>query len=251
MTRLVRAYVDETGDRGHSGLSSRFFSFAAVLIADEDEPGLRTAMARLRKDLTVPPGKALHWREHAKTYARRQHVATSLAHVPGVMIIYAVVEKAAIPPTYVMHSDHELFYNFAACITMERMLRAARDWNRGPRNVVVRFGHVKGFDHRTTTEFFAKKAEGQHGIPWNRLHGVVHFDNQAQWDGLQAADQYAGMLNSAIRADPFGGYEEPHLLRVRHQIRRDDSGRSWSWGFKVLGNPSTFTSLPWWPREGL
>jgi hypothetical protein len=249
--RPLRAYIDETGDRGNSGLSSPFFAFAAVLVTDEDEPGLRATMGQLRNDLTVPAGKALHWKEHVKTYPRRQHVARSLAQVPGLMIVYVVVEKAAIPTTYDIRNNQVLFYNFAACMTMERILRAARDWHSGTRDVVVRFGHVRGFDHTTTTAFFEKKAVVQHGIPWERLHGNVHFDDQNQWDGLQAADQYAGILNAAIRADQFGGYEESHLMRVRHQIRKDLNGRSWSWGFKVKGNAGTFTSLPWWPPEGL
>lgn len=177
---LVRAYIDETGDRGHSGRSSRFFAFAAVLVADEDEPNLRAIMTRLRQDLTVPPGKALHWKEHVKTYSRRQHVARTLAQVSGVIVIYAIVEKETIPTTYAMYRDHELFYNFAACIIMERVLRAAQEWRYGPRDVIVRFGHVKGFDHDTTIEFFEKKSAVQHGIPWERLHGRVHFADQAQ-----------------------------------------------------------------------
>jgi hypothetical protein len=41
---LLRAYVDETGDRGHSGRSSPYFAFAAVLVADEDEPQLMAAV---------------------------------------------------------------------------------------------------------------------------------------------------------------------------------------------------------------
>jgi hypothetical protein len=156
-----------------------------------------------------------------------------------------------IPTAYTMYSDHELFYNFAACITMERVLKAARDWPGGVRDVVTTFGHVKGFDHDSTSSFFNKKASTQHGVPWERLHGKARFASQHQWDGLQAADQYAGMLNAAIRADRFGGYEEHHLLRIRHQIRRDSDNRTWGRGFKVIGNPGTITSLPWWPAEGI
>ena len=148
----IRAYVDETGDRGVSGASSPFFAFAAVMAADEDEPGLRAVMSQLRRDLTVPAGKALHWKDHVKTYTRRQHVARTLAAVPRLTIVYVVVEKAAIPAGSGMYGDHVLFYNFAACMTMERILFAAR---------------------------------------------------------------------------------------------------SWGWGFKVLGNAPTFTSLPWWPSSGL
>jgi hypothetical protein len=115
---LLRAYVDETGDRGHTGASSPFFAFAAVLIADEDEPSLRAVMSRLRRDLTVPTGKALHWKEHVKTYSRRQHVASLLSQVSVLMVVYVVVEKAAIPASSGLYSDHMIFYNYAACMTM-------------------------------------------------------------------------------------------------------------------------------------
>jgi hypothetical protein len=250
-TPLLRAYIDETGDRGHTARSSRFFAFAAVLVSDEDEDGLRAAMSRLRHDLKVPPGKALHWKDHVKTFSRRQHVATVLSAVPEVRVAYVIVEKAAIPAGSGLHTDHVIFYNYAACLVMERILLAARDWPGGTREAVARFGHVKGFNHTTTKSYFRQKAAAPGWVPWNRLHGDVHFDDQAQWDGLQAADQYAGMLNVALNPDEFGGYEEAHLLRVRHQLRRDSGGRACGWGFKVLGDAASFTSLPWWPTTGL
>src|SRR5882757_9960575 len=71
---LVRAYVDETGDRG----------------------------------------KPLHWAEHVKRFPRRQFVASQLAAVPGVVVNYVVFEKAAIPLQAVMRSDQVLFYNYVA-----------------------------------------------------------------------------------------------------------------------------------------
>jgi Protein of unknown function (DUF3800) len=249
---LLRAYVDETGDRGHTGGSSPFFAFAAVVVADEDEAGLRAAMSQLRRDLKVPTGKALHWKDHVKTHSRRQHVSRVLSQVPRLLIVYVVVEKAAIPARSGMYCDQVLFYNYAACLTMERLLLAARDWPGGSRDIIVRFGHVRGFDHSKTTAYFnLKKQNAAAWVPWARLHGAVHFDDQAKWDGLQAADQYAGMLNVAIRPDDFGGYEEVHLLRIRHQIRRNGTGKAMGYGFKVLGNEATFTSLPWWPAAGI
>lgn len=250
-SQLLRAYVDETGDRGHSAKSSPFFAFAAVLVADEDEPGLRAVMSKLRRVLGVPGGKALHWKDHVKTYQRRQHVSSQLAAVPRLMVIYVIVEKTAIPVSSGMYSDHQLFYNYAACLITERVLLAAREWPGGSRDVAIRFGHVRGFDHSTTSSYFALKASRPDWVPWSRLHGKVKFSDQAQWDGLQAADQYAGMLNVAVTADQFGGYEEVHLLRIRHQIRRNAAGASRGYGFKVLGNEATFTSLPWWPHGGL
>ncbi|BCL20518.1 MULTISPECIES: DUF3800 domain-containing protein [Streptomyces] len=250
--RLVRAYVDETGDRGLSPTASQFFSFAAVLVADEDEPAMRAALSQLRRDLRVPHGKALHWKDHVKVYPRRQYVTTKLAQLTGVQITYVVVEKAAIPAHAGMRRDQVIFYNFAAGIILERLLLAARDWPGGSRDLLIKFGHVRGFDHRTTCEYFKIKPQlGPGWVPWGLLQGQPTFQDQAKWDGLQAADQYAGMLSAAIRSDQYGGYEPSHLLGVRHQIRRSAQGVSRNYGFKILGNEATFTSLPWWPPEGL
>lgn len=250
--QLIRAYIDETGDRGTSASASPYFAFAAVMVAEEDEPHMRAALSQLRRDLKCPPGKALHWKDHVKVYPRRQHVARTLSQLPGIQIVYVVVEKAAIPAQAGMRQDQTIFYNFAAGIAMERLLLGAREWRGGARDVAVKFGHVRGFDHRTTCDYFEiKRRTGPHWMPWHLLRGSVKFEDQAKWDGLQAADQYAGMLSAAIRPDRFGGFEPAHLLSVRHQLRRAGDGTSWNYGFKFLGNPATFTSMPWWPGKAL
>lgn len=147
---ILRVYVDETGDRGVSGSSSPFFAFAAVLVADEDEPPTRAAVSKLRRDLRVPQGKQLHWKDHVKTFSRRQHVTKTLTVVPGLMVVYVLVEKSAIPAAAAMRQDHAIFYNFAAGLILERVLLAAKYWPGGARRVVLRFGHVRGFDHQRT-----------------------------------------------------------------------------------------------------
>lgn len=249
--KLLKAYVDETGDRGASGKSSAYFAFAAVIVPEEDEPTLRSAVATLRSRFKVPVGKALHWMEHVKRYPRRQFTAKTLGGISSISVVFVVVEKAAIPGGASLLTDHATFYNYAAGLVMERILLAARDWPGGTRDVKVRFGHVKGFDHSTTLGYFSiKKSQGS-WIPWHLQRGAVEFDGMANWDGLQAADQFAGMLNSAISPDPFGGYEEVHLLAVRHCIRRNAQGVSWGYGFKWLGNEQSVKGLPWWPQGGL
>lgn len=252
MRRVLRAYIDETGDRGSSGSSSDFFAFACVLVADEDEPGLRTAMSQLRRDLRVPAGRPLHWKDHVKVFPRRQHVSRTLAGVPGVQIIYVMVEKSAIPAQAFMRTNQETFYNFAAAMVMERILLAARDWPGGARAAVIKFGHVRGFNHATTTAYFERRRRMQtpSWLPWHLQRGDVKFDGPANWDGLQAADQYAGMLSAAIRQDQFGNYEPQHFLLIRPQLRRVN-GQVWKYGFKLLGNDATMTGLPWWPPQGL
>lgn len=250
--RIVRAYVDETGDRGSSGKSSPFFAFACLLVADEEESTLRAAVSRLRRDLRVPAGRALHWKDHVKSFTRRQHVANVLGSLDSIVVIYVLVEKAAIPASAAMRADQQIFYNFAAGLVLERALLAAENWPGGTRDALIRFGHVRGFDHSTTKQYFdLRRARGNPPwMPWHLQRGAIHFDGQGNWDGLQAADQYAGMLSAAIRPDEFGNFEPHHLLVVRHQIRRVN-GIAWAYGFKFLGNEPTLHALPWWDSLGM
>ncbi|TDO44956.1 hypothetical protein EV643_114101 [Kribbella sp. VKM Ac-2527] len=116
--------------------------------------------------------------------------------------------------------------------------------------MVANFGHVRGFPHQETLGYLAKKKANQAGwMPWELLRGRPRFLGAGQLDGLQAADQYAGMLRAALEPDEFGGFEAHHLLAVRHQLRRVD-GRSWGHGFNVLAQ-RVMESYPWWPGGGL
>jgi hypothetical protein len=111
---------------------------------------------------------------------------------------------------------------------------------------------VRGFDHQVTLACFAqKRKQGPSWMPWHLLHGEVKFVSPGSFDGLQAADQYAGILNAALREDEFGGYEHHHLLATRHQIRRNQSGGAWGYGFKVMAVGTYMESYPWWPRTGI
>ena len=239
---LVRAYVDETGDRGVSARSSRYFGMVAVIVADEDDAGLRRAIAECRHRLSVPLTKPLHWTEHVKRFPRRQFVASQLARVPGAMFDVVLVEKTAVAGAL---SDQVAFYNFVAGRVLEHVLDAADDRPGGRRDVVVSFGHVRGFRHEETLAWFEKlRANESPDLPWDLLRGKPKFLGPGQLDGLQAADQYCGMLRAALEPDEFGGFEAHHLMAVRHQIRDPD-------GFEGIVLPGTMAAYPWWPVDGM
>jgi hypothetical protein len=224
---------------------------AAVVVADEHDGALRSAIAACRSKLTVPSGKHLHWVEHVKKYPRRQFVTSALGALTGIQLNYVVIEKAAIPATAALRNDQVIFYNYIAGLTMERILLTARTWPGGSRDVLVHFGHVRGFDHDQTLQYFRlKRHRADEWAGWHLLRGDVKFMTMGSLDGLQAADQYSGMLKVALFADDYGGYEPHHLLAVRHQIRRVN-GKSWGYGMKVLATAGTIEGLPWWPAEGL
>ncbi|WP_328327976.1 DUF3800 domain-containing protein [Kribbella sp. NBC_00382] len=248
---LVRAYIDETGDRGTSGKASRYFAMVAVVIGDEDDPSLRRAIEACRQRLSVPVGKPLHWTEHVKRFPRRQFVAGRLAAVEGVVVNFVLVEKAALSAGDPMRGDQVAFYNYVAGLILEGILLTANAWPGGRRDVVVTFGHVRGFPHEHTLAYFEKLRAGAVDAElWELLCSKPRFLGAGQLDGLQAADQYAGMLRAALEADEFGGFEHHHLLAIRHQIRRCE-GESWGHGLRVIAVPGLMEAYPWWPGEGL
>jgi hypothetical protein len=221
-----------------------------LAVADEDDTALRAAVQTCRAKLGVPENKALHWQEHAKKYSRRQYVAAQFSALP-LVVNYVVFEKAAIPAASQLWNNHLAFYNYAAGILMERLLLTARDWPGGPRKLVAKFGHVRGVDHADTLAYFeVKRAQAEPWVPWHLLSSPAQFVGAGAYLGMQAADQYAGMLGAALIPDELGGYEQHHLLAVSHQIRRCD-GRAWGYGFKVMGRPGCMESYPWWPTSGL
>jgi hypothetical protein len=238
---FVRAYVDETGDRGLSPRSSRYFGMVAVVVADEDDAGLRRVIDQCRRRLSVPVGKPLHWTEHVKRFPRRQFVASQLAAVPGVVLNMVLVEKAAVANDL---PDQVAFYNLVAGRLLEQVLRTADEWPGGRRDVVITFGHVRGFQHDETLAWFEKlRARNSARVPWELLRGRPAFRGPGQLDGLQAADQYCGMLRAALEADEYGGFEEHHLIAVRHQIHTPG-------GFERIVLPGTMAAYRWWPIGG-
>lgn len=250
--KRLLAFVDETGDRGHSVKASPFFSMATVLIPEEDYRSLSAAVISLKQTFKVPKERPLHWSDHVKVFPRRQLVTRELSRLPSLVVNYVIFEKAGMSVSPYLRSDQEAFYNYTAGFTMERLLLAAGFWPGGARDVKVTFGHVRGFQHSKTLDYFQIKKERNQGpANWALLEGTPTFAATNGSSGLQAADQYAGILSAAMVPDQYGGYEPHHLMAIRRQIRRNSAGSCWNYGFKVMARPNTFESYPWWPPEGL
>lgn len=250
MVLVLHGWVDEMGDRGMSPKSSPVFAMAAVVIPDTHRIFLSRKIELIKDTFGIPKHIALHWSDHAKTFARRQFVAEQLAEVPGVRVNFVIFEKAAIPLEAAIVEDKVKFYNYTAGIALERILLTASEWPGDDKSVQVQFGHVKGFgQHEETRQYFWMKRQRKSLVNWDLLPQEPKFVESSTNSGVQAADQYAGMLRSAVIPDELGGYEEQHLLRISHQIRRGPSGAAWGYGFKVMARPGWIDSLPWWRRD--
>jgi hypothetical protein len=146
---ILRGYIDETGDRGFGSSAFKTFGLCVVLVPDEDDSELRQAVRQLRADFNIDIGKRLHWAEHlrARNHDRRRHAAKTLADVPRVSLIYAMIDKRQVPAQSRMRTDVVATYNYATRMLFERIAYAARDWPGGTRRTVIKVAHIRGHDH--------------------------------------------------------------------------------------------------------
>ena len=234
---FLLAFVDEIGDRGHSKKSSEYFAMAAVVFSASVQQKVKDCIASIKTKLGIPLQKPLHWRKHCRLHEFKKYVTGEIAQIEGVSVIYVISDKKTVP------KDHAKFYNIVAAVTLERILKQAGELNV---NVCVRFGHIRGFNHAETLEYFQKRE-------W-RLGNYLNMTDQPKWifaennSGIQLADQYAGILGAAMIADRFGNFEASYLEKIRHQIRTSNDGKISGYGIKAISINNDPTSFEWWPH---
>lgn len=229
------AFVDEIGDRGHSRKSSEYFAMAAVVFPASVQQNVKDCVANLKTKLGIPLNIPLHWRKHCRMHDTRKYITGELAKLEGITIIYVISDKKTMP------DDHEKFYNIVAACSLERILKHTEEFNS---KVCVCFGHVKGFKHTATLEYFKKRK-------W-RLGDYNRIENHPKWisadlnSGIQLADLYAGILGAAMIADTYGNYEPSYLEKIKHQIRKTKQGKICGFGVKALSKDNNPQSFKWW-----
>jgi hypothetical protein len=237
-------YVDETGDRGFSTTSSACFAMTALIVPAEEDWQTRTSAASLRA--LVGTSERLHWVEHfkAKRPERRARAARLLAVMPEVRVVHVIVDKA----TARLNRDGVWFYNYTAQLLLARVAQAARTWEGGPRQAIVRLGSVKGMDHAATLRHLGEvrtTAADDAPVPWEHLHWPPTW-RDTSFDGIQLADIHAGLLNAALRAKPDETACVANLLRCKHQLHRSAAGVLLGHGVEWVGLESVLTGRDWW-----
>lgn len=234
----LRVYVDETGDRNFGpSRQSDWFTMTAVILPEEQHEDLRFVAGGLRRVIGMPEDAMLHWVQHFK--ARRAHRRTTaaawLARIPNLQLVHAVLHKPSVATDAHMRSAPDRAYSYTAKLLLERVANVAREWPTGPRLAQVRLGVVGGVDHAHTHRYLNHVAVhprfGERAIPWGHLRWPLTWSQSADFDGLQIADIYAGMLHAAIH-QPNGASP---LLSCAHQHRRSPyaARRVLGYGVKV------------------
>ena len=229
------AFVDETGDRGYSKKSSEYFAMAAVILPASVQQMVKDCIAKIKTQFGVPIKVPLHWRKHCNYHEFKKFTAGEIAKIEGVTVIYVISDKKTVP------MDHAKFYNIVAASTLERILKFAEECDT---KVCVRFGHIRGFDHTGTLDYFNNRV-------W-RIGDYKRLVDAPKWifaennTGIQLADQYAGILSSAMTADRFGNFEPSYLETIKQQVRKSKDGKISRYGIKAMSADNDPKSFRWW-----
>ena len=229
------AFVDETGDRGYSKKSSEYFAMAAIVFPASVHQKVKDCITEIKTKFGVPINVPLHWRRHCQLHEFKKYAVSKISQLEDISIIYVISDKKTVL------ADHTKFYNKVAASTLERILKHAGEMKT---KVCVRFGDIKGFDHSVTLDYFQKRT-------W-RLGDYNMLEDQPKWiyaknnSGIQIADCYAGILNSAINADRFGAYEASFLVGIKHQIRTSENGIICGYGIKAFSADNDPRKFKWW-----
>lgn len=249
---ILRVYLDETGDRGFKATSSPLFGFCAVMVPEEHDALLRHVIQNLRKEFGVLSGP-VHWVDHlrSRNHDRRRYAAKKLAAVPGVRLIYALVNKASVPADSPLRGDIFATYNYVSRMTFERIAFAAQDWPGGSRRTITKVAHVRGHNHTLSLDYLARtcptSTSARTTVPWALVTRNIQVAGAAAQDGLQAADLYAGIFGAAIKPDAFGANSPEYLQVVAHQLWRGPDGRVLDHGIKIRSDKTIVTGQDWWP----
>lgn len=247
---MLRAYIDETGDRGMKSTSSTYFAFSAMVCRESNSSAILAALDGLLRALRRTEGATLHWAQNMKDHADRKYAAATLAQLP-VRLIYVVVPKRSIKPDSFLARSSDGYYNYAARLLLERIgmfTSSIQDpaFPGRPLQCKVTFSHVKGFNPETLRRYISNVRSNNSDRCWRHLTPVLDVDGQSSTRQLQWADIAAGALDSAIKADRHGNYEPAYWRSVSHLVDAP-GGIMLGRGLKVLGDESCITDLPWWP----
>jgi hypothetical protein len=239
--RLFRVYIDESGDRGWSPNSSRYFVFAAVIVEDTNERDVLVAREQLRTDLGKPKGHVLHWSPNIDKHDARKFAAKVVGSLP-IQLVYVIVDKESLRNNSSSLNNHAKLHNYAARRLIERVSWLVRD-EGGEAIITFKYSPFHSY-----LEYL--KSDSDCSIAWQAIRGDVRVDSPERLLILQIADICAGALMAAILPDQFGGVESAYLDEIQSSIYRRPPGPITTYGLHVisLSQPTFLSSLPWWPN---
>ncbi|MCC8909471.1 DUF3800 domain-containing protein [Curtobacterium sp. GD1] len=240
-SRVLHAYIDESGDRGSSPTSSHHFVMTAFIYSDADGTRATNLLADLRSDLGRKPNVELGWK-YLRSHEERLHAAVSLGsqHDWG-QVTSVIVCKRRLDGT--VNNDERYLHTFQ--LLLERLSWIARDRQD---TVAYTLAHIVRFKIERLREFEANlKTNPTSRIHWDALdpHGGRMVAASTE-EKLQLADLAASATAAAFNPDRFGHTETRYLEQLAPLLYRGRNSPLTSYGLKLFpSDESTRAAYPW------
>lgn len=238
---MLHAFIDESGQRGHTDKASPHFLLSAVVVRDRNLPLVATLLEQLRGELKRPAGTYLTWK-NMRSHSERLHIAQTIGSQVWLKTITVVACKQHLPPS-AMTVDQMYMYQL-------RLLLERLSWmGRQHREVATyTLAHVQRFKLPTLRQYEAALKNVSTEIAWDHLDPSGGLIDQPQRDErLQLADLVTSGTAPAFNPDRFGRTEPRYLELLRPAIyQHSPSSDLTSYGLKIHPwNASTKAAYPW------
>lgn len=243
--KVLRAYIDESGQRGLGDGASPHFVMGAVLFFEESTQHASDILAEIRKQTNRLPTHELHWN---KLKADHKKNAASILGAPTTVLRYCsvVVCKRELERNGTFNQD------MAYLLTLRYLLERL-SWVAERNNSVLHYtlAHVKNFKLAKLREYEHRlRAMGatECKIAWSHVNPAGgSIDQPKRNEYLQLADMVSSAIGDAFNGDKGGTTETVYLRSISHYLYRNrNTGNLTSYGLKMHPwRETTKAAYPW------
>ncbi len=238
---MLRAYVDESGDRGSSSTATDFFIMSAAVVSDDTRPAVQGRLATIRHALGKPPGTVFHFAKNVKEHGARVYVCEQIGSLDGLTIVNVVMCKRLFVNAILLSTDPQAVYLYTLRFMLERLSWIARDMND---EIVITFAHVKNFPYQRLHEYLATLRGQPTSIEWSVIRDV-RINQPNKLELLQVADIAASATLRAFQPDRLGVTERRYLGEFAQRLYRRPPGAITSYGMKLHPGAAATALYPW------
>lgn len=238
---MLRAYVDESGDRGSSPTATDLFVMSAAVDSDQDRPAVQGRLAAIRHALNKPPGTPLHFARNIKEHGQRVYVCQQFGGLTGLTLVNVVMCKRLFVNAALLSRDPQAVYLYALRFTLERLSWIARDANE---EIIVTFAHVKNFPYQRLTNYLTLLRGLSTSIHWPAIRDI-RINQPNKLELLQVADVAASTTLKAFQSDRLGVTEQRYVRELAACLYRRPGGAISSYGMKLHPVQGALAQHPW------
>lgn len=244
MSRLIRVYIDESGQPSQSKASSRHFVMGAVLVRDERLSEALEWLVAAKASCNRRPEHELHWNKVRKP-GQRLRIAEMLGEQPWGRFIAVVACKDHLEPADHLNDDGAYMYTLR--YLLERVSWFVRQYGDESH---VTIAHKVRFKKEKLLEYTdrLRSAPGCQ-IDFRYLDpGMAVFDQPRRCEMLQVADSMTSAVAAGFEVNDKGELHPEYVQAFHGRMYRGFDGKRalTSYGLKMHPwRDATKAAYPW------